>query len=384
MSAPSDKPPVEFPQPVISEPSAFRIMDFLQNLMSAWTSMLKRMDVYELADEFTGLDLEQKLNLDRKLLSIRPEYRGQFQAMGQDLRPYRVWERFRETYEPHPALTGALMAMKSGTKIPGSVFQRLPHINPVFLLTAAPRITMPEGSTGRIIALFISGAVSRRDQQETDTAKLGDDAPGHAPVLLDTNDPHANAYHVMAVTEVLDSTGTQVVDVDFCHLTLPLRREFTLDGLARATADGGFGWQLVEETSEDTRYTYLMDVSRAAISHLLYACSRTVEVDDKPRASRPPAKRKKGQPKPPAAAKVRRMGWRLGAAVQDSIRRFADQERSTATGTGPKLAPHLRAAHMHTYLVGPGRQEIDIKWLDPIPVNAGKDDGTTITRHRVK
>lgn len=375
--------PPSFPYPVIAEPSAFRIMDLIQDCMAAWTDLLKRVDLYDLADEFDGLDDARKHALDQQMLKIRPEYHTQFQAMGQDLRPYRVWERFRETYEPHPALTRALIDMKPSVMIPGEVFQRLKHPNPVFLLTAAPAVQMPDGYPGRVVAVFVSGAVSRRLQRETDKVKLSDIAPGNASILLDTHDPDANSFHLTVVSEVHNTDGTQVMDLDYCHLTVPIRGEFTLAELAHATADAGFNWEIARETEEDTRYQYLLGVSRIAISHLLYACSRTVEVDDKPRASRPPAKPRKGQPKPPVAARVRRMGWRLGSTIQDTVRRVAARETGS-TGTGKQKAPHMRGAHLHTYLVGPGRREIDIKWLDPIPVNMDKDDGITITKHPMK
>jgi hypothetical protein len=44
----------------------------------------------------------------------------------------------------------------------------------------------------------------------------------------------------------------------------------------------------------------------------------------------------------------------------------------------------MRSAHLHIYRVGEGRREIDVKWLDPIPVNAAKDDGVTITSHPMR
>jgi hypothetical protein len=127
-----------------------------------------------------------------------------------------------------------------------------------------------------------------------------------------------------------------------------------------------------------------MDAARAAVAHLLYACSRTAEIEDKPRASRPPAARKPGDAKPPKAAKMRRAGWRMGAAIEDTLRRQDTEDRAAATGTGRTVAPHIRSAHLHLYRVGPGRQEIEMKWLDPIAVNAGRDDGATVTRHPVR
>lgn len=374
--------PPTFPYTVISQPPVFGIMEKIQGCTAAWMDVLRRVDLLEMAEEFSGLDTEQKLRLDRQLLRVRPEYRLQVQTMAQDIRPLRVWERYRETYEPHPALTDALVDMRSDTRIPGDVFRRLRHPNPVFLLSGAPPVTFPDGHSGRVVALVVTGAVSKRRQRPGDAVALADDAPGNASVLLDTHDPDANSFHVLAVSEVHNENGTLVDDLDWCHLTVPVKTAFTLDELARVTAEDGFNWEVAREASEDQRYTYLLGIARIAVSHLLYACSRTAEVDDKPRASRPPVKRRKGEPKPPPAARVRRMGWRMGSVIEDSVRRAGS--RVPVQGTGRSRAPHVRAAHLHTYLVGPGRQEIDIKWLDPIPVNMGKDDGVTITRHAVR
>jgi hypothetical protein len=372
-----------FPRPVIKEPSVFQIMDLIQGSVYTWYDLLKRVGVELLANEFDGLSLEQKVTLDKRMLTIRPEYRMQMQTMAQDIRPYRVWERHRESYEPHSALSQELVRMRSSTTISGDVFKRLRHPNPVFLLPGAPPITLPEGSPGRIIAIFITGAVAKRHQRPDDTSRIDDNAPGNASVLLDTHDPGGNAYHAMIVSEVHNPEGTEVNDMDWCHITIPVRNEFTLDGLARTTAEDGFNWTIPRETGEDKRYDYLLGVAQATVSHLLYACSRTVEVDDKPRATRPPAKRGKGAPKAPASARVRRMGWRVGAAIENGRRRAAEH-RTTGTSTGRTMPPHMRGAHPHLYRVGPGRKEIEIKFLDPIPVNMGKDDGTTITSHPMR
>jgi hypothetical protein len=367
----------------MAEPSVFRIMDLIQGSIHAWADILKRVGVEALSNEFSGLDLEQKLDLDKRMLSIRPEYRLQMQTMAQDVRPYRIWERYRESYEPHPAMSRELVKMRSNTAISGDVFKKLRHPNPAFLLPGAPPITLPEDSPGRVLAVFICGAVARRHQRPGDVSRIADDAPGNASVLCDTHDPDINAYHATVISEVHNPEGTEVVDMDWCHITIPIKDQFTLDGLARATADDGFNWTIPREAEGDKRYEYLLTVAQVTVSHLLYACSRTVEVDDKPRATRPPAKRQKGARKPPPAARVRRMGWRVGAAIEDGRRRAAEQ-RAAGPGTGRTVAPHMRGAHPHLYRVGPGRKEIEIKFLDPIPVNMVKDDGITITNHPMR
>jgi len=376
-------PALRFPKPIHAEPSAAYIMDTLQAFTSAWEDMLRTGNVSDLATEISARSDEEREDLQRRIAMIRPEYKQRILTLAQDVRPVNMWRKYRETYEPHPAMSQALVKMKSDSAVPGEVFGRLRHPNPTFLLPGAPPITHADGNPGRILAIFVSGAVSRRLQRDGDPMRLGDAGPGNASVLLDTHDPAANSFHAMVVSEVHNPEGTQVIDMDWCHLTVPVREAFTLDDLVFAIASDGFNWEAtMGELAGDTRFQYLTDVSRATVSHLLYACSRTAEIDDKPRASRPPVKRKKGEPKPLPSARIRRMGWVTGAAITDSVRRPA--AHTDAPGTGKSRRPHMRGAHLHLYRVGPGRQEIELKWLDPIPVNAGKDDGTTITNHPMR
>jgi hypothetical protein len=357
-------------------------MDLVQRYMAAWKWKLDELGLSLLANEFNGLTDDEKGRLLAQLDRIRPEHYRTITTMGKDVRPYQVWSRYRETYEPHPAMSRALVDMKTDTTVPGQVFQRLRHPNPMFLLPGAPPLIHADGSPGRIIAMTVTGALTGRDvPRPGSTAALADDAPGNASVLLDTHDPNANAYLVQLLSEVHNPEGTQVIETDWCTLTVPITGSFTLEELVERTAGEGFSWERYEST-HDLRQGYLLTMARVAVSHLLYASSRTVELDDKPRASRPPAKRVKGAPRPEPSARIRRMGWATGAVIADRVRRPGSDR--PAPGTGRSVRPHIRGAHLHLYRVGPGRQEIDIKWLDPIPVNAGLDDGRTITNHPVR
>lgn len=377
--------PPTMPRPIIAEPPPLAILELIQAYMATWQETLDTVGLGELATSIGGMNEEAANRINAKVARLRREHQKHFNTMAVDLRPYVMWSKHRETYEPHPEMTRALVKMKSDTEIPGEIFRMLRHPNPLFLLPGAPPIQHADGHPGRMLAIFITGAVSKRFADEGEWDDEG--APPNASVISDTHASECNAYHAVVISEVHNLAGTEIIDVDFCHLTVPIRRAFTLNDLVFSTAAEGFAWGMGmkksrEELSGDAQFQYLEAASRAVVSHLLYACSRTVEMDDKPRASRPPAKRKKGEPKPPPSARIRRMGWRTGAAIADSIRRAATGQ--PGPGTGKKRAPHMRGAHMHLYRVGPGRREIDLKWLDPIPVNAGLDDGATITRHPMR
>lgn len=63
------------------------------------------------------------------------------------------------------------------------------------------------------------------------------------------------------------------------------------------------------------------------------------------------------------------VGVRLGAALDLARARQADIINGNVSGI--LIEPHIRRAHWHSFWVGKkGQQQITIKWLPPIPVNA--------------
>lgn len=304
-----------------------------------------------------------------------------------DVAPYVHWRQTREIYEVHPSMTRALAGMSSKTVIPGSIFRRLRHPNPLFITTAGTPFTHPDGYPGRVLGFFVTGAFANGypkagDEDTRVTEPDGKLADRRAAVLLDTHDPQANALHAVVVSEVLNAERAVLLDIDMCHLTLPMTTDFTLDGLVEEIGQGGFRYaQAMEPPVEGGLDGYLGSMARFVITHLLYACSRTSEIGDG-KNDRPPARQRKGKAgqRPEKPAKVHKVGYRVGAKIEDNMR-WAREQRESGASTGRRLPPHMRAAHAHLYRVGQGRREIDIKFLDPIPVNMKDDDGVTATLH---
>lgn len=93
---------------------------------------------------------------------------------------------------------------------------------------------------------------------------------------------------------------------------------------------------------------------------------------------------------PPSAPRVWEVGFRIGDTIRAGI---AAIERSQRTGVGSLVRthsvprPHLRKAHYHHYWTGPlkGDRQLIVKWLHPILVAAGNNQGLGIvpTVHRV-
>lgn len=105
------------------------------------------------------------------------------------------------------------------------------------------------------------------------------------------------------------------------------------------------------------------------LSLLLYLCSEAADYGGSLRPANPrPVKTAKG-PRlfPPQRPQVWEVGARLGAALRKAYTEAS--EKAEEVGDRARPRPHIRRAHWHAYRVGPGRQEIRLHWLPPIPVN---------------
>ena len=75
----------------------------------------------------------------------------------------------------------------------------------------------------------------------------------------------------------------------------------------------------------------------------------------------------------------------------DQIKSFEKQlasgteyQKSTATGTGRTVRPHVRRAHWHHYWVGEGRTRLEVRWIEPTFVlPEGKREVPVATVRRV-
>ena len=377
-------PKINVPARELSTPL---IGDLLQQYMQACEGKLKEFRLHSLVS--MKPDVEASKQAAHRLRNIPdPELQRLIADTTRDVFPYVHWKQAREIYDVHPSMTRSFASMSSKTVIPGSVLRRLRHPNPLFITTAGTPVTHIDGHPGRILGFFITGGFSNgyppADPKESRVIKdwSGTAAARRAAVLLDTHDPHANVLHAVIASEVLSADRSQVLDLDMCHITLPMTAEFSLDGLVKEIAEDGFRWaQGMRKPQEGELDEYLSVMARVVLTHLLYACSRTSEISEG-KNDRPPVQRKKDSKGLPVQkpAKVHQMGYRTGAKIENNMRQLREQ-RAAGVPTGMKQPPHIRAAHPHLYRVGPGRAEVEIKFLDPIPVNMKDHDGVTATIH---
>lgn len=117
------------------------------------------------------------------------------------------------------------------------------------------------------------------------------------------------------------------------------------------------------------------------VSLVLYLCSTGAEIRDHKGSehtpARPEAVNRRGETRWMAAPAPTtwEVGYRIGAELRAAL------ERERASGKGMHASPraHVRRAHWHTYRIGPGREQLDLRWLSPILVGTG-DRVPTIRR----
>lgn len=372
-----------YPRPPAHDPVA--IIDYQRDFYASGHAFLERLGLLglihgTLTDDIIGW------------ASLLPErIQNAAVSTARDLQPMTMWREHRQVYNVHPAVTRSLTTMKSTTAIPGTTLRNLRHPNPLFTLPGGVTMTHADGHQGRAVGFYVTGAISGRYTIDPHVDHVGEKSDGspmaaNESVLRPTTDPDINAYHVLVVSEVLDNNGDQVIDHDFSRITIPIRDEFTLDTLVKDTVDG-FRWgpELAGTLTAERKTAYMRSLTHTVVTHLLYAVSKTAEIGKIRGENRPPVKRRPGTPKPERSAKIMPVGYRMGTALEALPGRYENRQpdERTSVTTGRTMPPHIRAPHPHIYRVGPGRQDIELKWLDLIHVNAHLDDGTTATIRNV-
>lgn len=63
--------------------------------------------------------------------------------------------------------------------------------------------------------------------------------------------------------------------------------------------------------------------------------------------------------------KTYNVGFVIGKSFEMQLVSGAEYQKSTATGTGRTVRPHVRRAHWHHYWVGEGRTRLEVRWIEP-------------------
>jgi hypothetical protein len=268
----------------------------------------------------------------------------------------RMWSRGRTVYAMHPQMVAELTDC-GDSKLPSSVFDHLPHINPFVAFPEPVQTVTSEGEDSTVLGFVVYGR------------------PRGSYGLCDSNDANRGDIGLMFLVSVPTAhQGKSVVDTDVIRVTLPLEAgTFSVDDAAAAVMRT-FTITSREPSTRERVHEWITELIRLAVNTLLYVCT---DDPDMHRVVVPPTKRagkkNRGKPKPVTRSQMVKVGWRLGPILHQA-RRAATANPSFTAGGRRRPRTHQRCAHYQLYRVGKGRRDSVLKFIKPVWVNLALAD----------
>lgn len=252
------------------------------------------------------------------------------------------WRLSQRVYALDPAVLDALWWSEVSGQLPTDVLLRLPDW---CVYVHLPGRQSHHHGSQRII----SGAPSSTGFEVTELEG--------AWVWLEA-DPEGPELRVLLLTR-----QPSIIDAGVVSLSEPTLEAGALKSARKYVALAREEGLSIED--EQTVAKYWIAAIEPLLSIALYLCV----APDVPRVARPP--QKAGPRKPPKAGpEIVRAGIELGAALR-SAPLVVGSEAPTGEGSHRSPRPHLRRAHWHTYLAGPGRESRVVRWIHPTLVRGG-------------
>jgi hypothetical protein len=266
---------------------------------------------------------------------------------------YQLWIKSKIVYSVHPEMLAELADCGS-TRLPGQIFDLLPHTNPFVVFPSPIPTTAPDGMTACVTGFLVYG----RSNKSRNICSTHDDERSALGLLFFTNLYDGAGRHID--TEIVSADIPVVLD----SFTVEQAVDTTLATFTASPGDAG--------RTESLR-GWLGGLLRLALNTLLYLCTDepdfTTVVD-----RRSPKAKKKDRAARGRSPTMIRVGWRLGPAL-GRLRRAAANKYSSATGTGTGQPTHQRRCHFRTFWVGPGRVDAILKFIKPYWVRLDRVDG---------
>jgi hypothetical protein len=285
----------------------------------------------------------------------------------QEVAVHELWDRTRYVMDIHPGMIPFLESSGSD-KFPPMVLKNLPYPNPLVFLGEPVEFTGAAGETLRLLGWYVAGM------------------SGHHQ-YVDTTDERATSFHLTAISEVMSDDGKQVMDWDYCRITLPITgKDATMDelikqGLAR------FNWDpTIAGQTDASQRRYMSELLHVLVPHMLYLVSQNLETKPKPFNTAPQPKRNKWDKKQGGGKVFRQLvGFETGPVLASPEHWGGEmvEPRGERGPQGSKRSPraHWRRGHFHSFWAGEGlrkmspeereeRAEKRVKWLPPMPINA--------------
>jgi hypothetical protein len=262
-----------------------------------------------------------------------------------------LWKRNgRVCYDLNTDLADALYRSNMG-KVPGELFDRLPHINPMIVLPDPWPVGTGRGgfAEGYVRCFFLVGWVGS--------------------ALCSTNDPQREGIAILFCYDQVDEeTGEMGIGSVRDFMPLPTsRKSFTAEE-AIAFVEEWQGGYADEADRKGALKTY-RPLLQKAFSVLTYLCTDNRDVEEAPEWTRKPGRKKTGKGR---KARDRdpfwvRVGWYIGPALHEAKVRAANNKRLThaSTPSGIEYGPQHRAGHFKTVWFGPGKKKSTTQWIEP-------------------
>jgi hypothetical protein len=258
-----------------------------------------------------------------------------------------MWKRNgRIAYDLNEELAAALYRGKIKA-VPGVIFDRLPHINPMVVLPDPWPVTDPDtGDEGWVRSWFVYGWTGK--------------------ALCDTNDPDREGLGVLYCYDVVDEeTGELVPGPNRMMIPLPTFREkFTVAEAVRFAEE----WQNVpkELRGGDSVHKQLEPLLRPTLSVMSYLCCDNRDMEEPTVPNTRKARKRASQGGPRRDPFWVRVGWYIGPALHEARRTAGRVKDGVSSPSGIEYGPQHRAGHLKDVRFGPGRKQVRSQvWIQP-------------------
>jgi hypothetical protein len=258
-----------------------------------------------------------------------------------------LWkENGRVCYDLHDELANALYRSKMSA-VPGELFDRIPHINPMIVFPEAWPIADGAAGTAYVRCVFVVG--------------------WNGNALCNTNDPDREGHALLFCYDVIDEgTGEEVPGGARDLIPLPTSMEkFTV----REAIDFAGRWHSKDPDS-DTRKLF-QPLLEKTFSVITYLCTDNRDVEEPPDWTATQRRKKTGKNrKKPRDPFWVRVGWYVGPQLHDARQRASSVKRDgPSIPSGIEYGPQHRAGHFKTVWIGPGktneRKQSTTRWVEP-------------------
>jgi hypothetical protein len=293
-----------------------------------------------------GWDMSDRQQFDAATLERTGDLMGEIAAC-------ELWKRNgRVVYDLHHELADALYRSKM-TKVPGDLFNKLPHINPMVVLPDPWPAGKGRGglAEGYVRCFFIVGFTGKG--------------------LCNSNDPDRDGMALLFCYDVVDEDTGEIVAGGFRDLMpLPMdKKSFTAEEAIRFAEEWQGGSADGKDRSDAVKT--FRPILQKAFAVLTYLCTDNRDIEQPPEWTMAQRKKKTGKNRRPSRDPFWvRVGWYVGPQLHTARQRAASTNRSgISIPSGVEYGPQHRAGHFKTVWIGPGksgqRTQSTTTWVEP-------------------